>query len=88
MITTAVAVMVSPTKVAATHPSPNNMANPKLTPTMSSPITVGSPSGRSVTATNQIPARRMSRSKATSCMTNTNRQNALLLKENNSINDQ
>ena len=42
-------------------------AGPTSTPTISSPITVGRPSGRSVTATSQMPASRMSRSRATSC---------------------
>ncbi len=44
-------------------------AGPNRTPTISSPMTVGSPSGRRVTATSQILASSISRSRATSCMT-------------------
>ena len=43
-------------------------AGPRTTPTISSPITVGSPRGRRVTATSQMPASRISRSEAMSCM--------------------
>ena len=45
-----------------------NTAGPTKTPTINSPITVGRPSGRKVTATSQIPASKMSKSSATLCM--------------------
>ncbi len=42
-------------------------AGPTSTPTISSPMIVGSPMGRRVTATSQIPASRIRRSRAISC---------------------
>ena len=43
-------------------------AGPTTTPTISSPVTVGSPRGRRVTATSQMPASRISKSRAMSCI--------------------